>query len=104
MALSWRRYGRLSVILPVAATLVLSALVFGYARRQEDESLRRTFQDRARTLSSAVRVSCNTHLEILISLNSLFSSVPTISREEFSRFVARSLSRHPGLRGLSWDP
>jgi PAS domain S-box-containing protein len=104
MTLSWRRYGRLSVILPVAATLVLSVLFFWHARHQEDAAVRRTFQDRARTLASAVQVSCDSHLEILISLNTLFSSVPTVSQEEFSRFVATSLSRHPGIRGLSWDP
>ncbi|HYX26268.1 MAG TPA: CHASE domain-containing protein [Thermoanaerobaculia bacterium] len=104
MTIPWRRYGRLSVILPLAATLVSSVLLFGYARRQEDGAVLRTFQDRAQTLASAVQVSCNSHLEILISLNALYSSVPTVSREEFSRFVARSLSRHPGIRGLSWNP
>ncbi|HEX3553245.1 MAG TPA: CHASE domain-containing protein [Thermoanaerobaculia bacterium] len=104
MTLPWRQYGRLSVILPVAATLVSSVLLFGYARRQEDVAVLRTFQDRARTLASAVRVSCDSHLEILISLNALYSTVPAVSREEFSRFVAKSLSRHPGIRGLSWNP
>ena len=64
----------------------------------------RTFQDRARTLASAVRVSCDSHLEILISLNSLFTSDPKVAREEFSQFVASSLSRRPGIRGVSWNP
>ncbi|MEA2604260.1 MAG: hypothetical protein QOF89_5252 [Acidobacteriota bacterium] len=104
MTLHWQRYGCLSVILPLAATLVSSVLLFGHARSQEEAAELRTFQDRARTLASAVRVSCDSHLEILISLNALYSSVPTVSREEFSQFVARSLSQHPGIRGLSWNP
>src|SRR4051812_36185382 len=104
MTLRWRRLGRLSVILPLAAALGLSVLLFVYASRKEDETLRRTFADRAGPLASAVRVSCDSHLEVLISLNALFSSVPTVSREEFSRFVSKSLNRHPGIRGLSWNP
>ncbi|HEX4964728.1 MAG TPA: CHASE domain-containing protein [Thermoanaerobaculia bacterium] len=104
MTLSRQRYGCLLVLLPLVATLVSSVLLFGYARRQEDEAVRRTFQDRARTLASAVKVSCDSHLEILLSLNALFASVHTVSREEFSRLVASSLVRHPGIRGLSWDP
>jgi PAS domain S-box-containing protein len=104
MALRWRRLGRLSVILPLAAALGLSVLLFFYASRKEDETLRRTFADRAGPLASAVRVSCDSHLEVLISLNALFSSVPTVSGEEFSRFVSQSLNRHPGIRGLSWNP
>jgi PAS domain S-box-containing protein len=104
MTSRWRRRVRFSVILPLAAALGLSVLLFVYASRQEAETLRRTFADRSRPLASAVRVSCDSHLEVLISLNALFSSVPTVSREEFSGFVSRSLPRHPGIRGLSWNP
>src|SRR5438046_2367593 len=103
MNLLWRRRGRLSVMLPLAATLGLSILLFVYADRRGEEAVLRTFEERARALASAVRVSCDSHLEVLISLTALFSSVPTVGEEEFSRFVAQSLGRHPGLRGLSWD-
>ncbi len=104
MNLRWRRRSRLSVILPLAAAAGLSVLLFLYARQQEDEALRRTFADRARPLASAVRVSCESHLEVLMSLESLFASVPSVSREEFRAFVTSSLNRHPGIRALSWNP
>jgi PAS domain S-box-containing protein len=104
MALLWRRRGRLAVILPLIATLGVSVLLFAYASRQEGDAARKAFEDRAQTLASAIRVSCDSHLEVLRSLNALFSSDPTISREEFAWFVARPLSLHPGIRGLSWDP
>jgi PAS domain S-box-containing protein len=104
MNLRWRRRSRLSVILPLAAAAGLSVLLFLYARWQEDEALRRTFADRAGPLASAVRVSCDSHLEVLSSLEALFSSLPTVREEEFSAFVARSLNRHPGIRALSWNP
>jgi PAS domain S-box-containing protein len=97
-------YRRLSASLLVAAILLLTLLLFASARRREDEALRTAFEDRARTLASAVRVSCDGHLEVLDSLNALFTSMPAVSREEFSRFVTGSLRRHPGIRGLSWDP
>jgi PAS domain S-box-containing protein len=94
----------LSVTLPVAAMFCLSVLLFFYASRRENDALRTAFEDRARTLASAVRASCDGHLEVMISLDSLFSSDPVVHREEFSWFVAPALSRHPGIRGLSWNP
>lgn len=99
----WRRR-RLSVALPLIATFGLSVLLFFYSSRREGEALRTAFADRARTLASAVRASCDGHLEVLVSLESLFSSVPAVSREEFGWFVTKALSRHPGIRGLSWNP
>jgi PAS domain S-box-containing protein len=98
------RHRRLSASLLMAAILLLTAVLFSSARRREDEALRTAFEERARTLASAVRVSCDGHLEVLDSLNALFTSMPAVSREEFSRFVIGSLRRHPGIRGLSWDP
>jgi PAS domain S-box-containing protein len=99
----WRRW-RLSVVLPLAVAAGLSVALFVYASRREDEAVRRAFEERARTLASAVLVSCDSHLEILRSLNDLFASVPRVSQQEFHRFVVHSLSRHPGIRGLSWNP
>src|SRR5882724_511273 len=104
MTLLWRRLGRLAVILHLTATLGVSVLLFVYASRQEEETVRKAFEDRARTLASAIRESCDSHLEVLRSLNALFSSVPKIRREEFVGFVAKPLRLHPGIRGLSWDP
>ena len=99
----WRRW-RLSVLLPLLVASGLSAVLFVYAARKEDESVRRAFEDRARTLASAVRVSCDGHLEVLLSLNGLFVSVPEVGRPEFRGFVTQALHRHPGIRGLSWNP
>jgi PAS domain S-box-containing protein len=98
------RHRWLSAVLLMAAILLLTVLLFSSARRREDESLRTAFEDRARTLASAVRVSCEGHLEVLLSLNALFKSVPAVGQEELTWFVATSLRRHPGIRGLSWDP
>jgi PAS domain S-box-containing protein len=88
----------------MAATFTLSVFLFFYSSRREQEALRSAFEDRARTLASAVQASCDGHMEVLISLESLFASVPTVSAEELHWFVAKSLSRHPGLRALSWNP
>ncbi|MFY9825821.1 MAG: CHASE domain-containing protein [Thermoanaerobaculia bacterium] len=94
----------LSAVLLTAAILLLTFVFFSSARQREGEALRTAFDDRARTLASAVRVRCDGHLEVLESLSALFSSMPEVSLEEFSRFVIGSLRSHPGIRGLSWDP
>jgi PAS domain S-box-containing protein len=100
---AWRRRW-LSVSLPLLATFFLSVFLFFYASRRENDALRTAFEDRARALTSAVRASCDNHLEVLISLDSLFASAQDVTGEEFQRFVAAALKRHPGIRGLSWNP
>ena len=92
------------MVLTLVATFGLSVLLFVYANRREDEAVHRAFEDRAQTLASAVHVSCDGHLEVLSSLQSLFSSVPAVHEEEFDRFVSPALLRHPGIRGMSWNP
>jgi PAS domain S-box-containing protein len=98
----WRR--KLSVALPVAATFTLSVLLFFYSSRRENAALHTAFEDRALTLASAVRGSCDGHMEVLVSLESLFASVSEVKSGEFAVFVSRALRRHPGLRALSWNP
>ncbi|HEX3531989.1 MAG TPA: CHASE domain-containing protein [Thermoanaerobaculia bacterium] len=98
---TWRRW--LSVSLPLLATFCLSVFLFFYASRREGDALRTAFEDRARTLTSAVRASCDNHLEVLVSLDSLFASSQEVTAQEFRRFVATALQRHPGIRGLSWN-
>jgi PAS domain S-box-containing protein len=103
-ALGLLQHRQLWASLLMAAILLLTAVLFSAARRREDEALRTAFQDRARTLASAVRVSCDGHLEVLSSLDALFTSMAEVGPAEFSRFVTGSLRGHPGIRGLSWDP
>ncbi|HEY2738003.1 MAG TPA: CHASE domain-containing protein, partial [Thermoanaerobaculia bacterium] len=98
---TWRRW--LSVSLPLLATFFLSVFLFFYASRREGDALRTAFEDRARTLTAAVRASCDNHLEVLVSLDSLFASSQEVTAQEFRRFVGVALQRHPGIRGLSWD-
>jgi PAS domain S-box-containing protein len=95
---------RLVFVLPLAVSLGLSVLLFRYVSRSEEQAARTSFEERARTLASAVRVSCDGHLEVLLSLNALFASVPNLGNEEFRQFVEPALRRHPGIRGLSWNP
>jgi PAS domain S-box-containing protein len=95
---------RLVLVLPLAVSTGLSVLLSLYANHREAEAARRSFAERARTLASAVRVSCGGHLEVLLSLNAMFTSMPEVGREEFRRFVEPALRRHPGIRGLSWNP
>ena len=92
------------MVLTLVATFGLTVVLFVYASRREDEAVHRVFEDRAQTLASAVRVSCESHLEVLFGLQSLFSSFRAIGEEEFDRFVTPALHRHPGIRGLSWNP
>jgi len=100
---AWLRR-RLSVTLPLAAAFALSIILFSYASRREEEALRSAFMERAQALSSAVRASCEDHLDALHSVSLVLGMLPTIGPRDFHTIVAGELSHRPSIQALSWNP
>ncbi len=44
------------------------------------------------------------YIDILHSVEGLYTSSVTVDRQQFKSFVSRWFSRHPGIRALSWNP
>lgn len=100
---AWLRR-RLSVTLPLAATFALSIVLFAYASRREEEALRSAFTERAQALASAVRATCEDHLDALHSVSLVLGMLPTIGQRDFHTIVAGELSHRPSIQALSWNP
>jgi signal transduction histidine kinase/integral membrane sensor domain MASE1 len=92
------------VPLPVCLGLVTATMLFLLVRGWEVDRIRLTFERRADGTARALRESIGVHLEVLHSIRSHFSSVTDVSRDEFRRFVSRSLARHRGIHALEWVP
>ena len=100
---AWLRR-RLSVTLPMAATFALSVFLFLYASRREEEALRAAFHERAQALASAVRTSCEDHLDALHSMSLVLGMLPRIGPREFHTIASGELAHRPSLQALSWNP
>ncbi|HKH46772.1 MAG TPA: CHASE domain-containing protein [Thermoanaerobaculia bacterium] len=100
---AWLRR-RLSVTLPLAATFALSIILFAYASRREEEALRSAFMERAQALGSAVRASCEDHLDALHSVSLVLGMLPSIGPRDFHTIVAGELAHRPSIQALSWNP
>jgi PAS domain S-box-containing protein len=100
---AWLRR-RLSVTLPLIATFTLSILLYVYANRREEEALRSAFMERAQALASAVRASCEDHLDALHSVSLVLGMLPTVTARDFHTIVSGELSHRPSIQALSWNP
>jgi len=100
---AWLRR-RLSVTIPMAATLAIVLLLFLFASRREEEELRAAFVEQAQDFGSVLRSSCEDHLEALHSMTLVLSMLPAISPQDFQAVVAGVLEHRPGIQALSWNP
>ncbi len=95
----------LSVIVVVIVGTGLSALAAVTVARQESVNYRLQFQRETDSLTTSLQRSINRYTDLLLAMGDLYSvSSRPISRDEFNRFVARSLTSYPGIQALEWAP
>ena len=100
---AWLRR-RLSVTIPLAATLAIVVLLFLFATRREEEAIHTAFMERAQNFASVIHASCDDHLEALHSLTLVLSMLPSVGPRDFHTMVAGVLEHRPGIQALSWNP
>lgn len=84
-----------------AGMSVLLSLVL-HVRNEEQQ--RAEFAHRSNQVTTELRAKLELPLEVLRSIAAFFAASQTVSRAEFSEFVAGALEQHPGLRALEWIP
>lgn len=94
---------------PVAVVLILgiaiSAAVFLTTyRHQEDERIQHIFAEQAAPVSALVARALDRYLETVRSIGALYAASNAVDREGFRGFVARSLTRMPGIQAMEWIP
>ena len=99
---TWRvRMGPVGV--PLLAAFALCVVMFVKASAWDQNAIKFDFDQRAEALTNALRANLDSYLEDLYSIGSLFASAK-VDRQAFHDFVARELSRHPGIKALEWIP
>jgi PAS domain S-box-containing protein len=95
---------RLLVSLPLAFAFSLMVVLFVYTSRWEQRRHQLEFERRTNILANALEKDFNNYLELLRSLGNLHAAYAEVDRRQFRTFVEPSLKRHPGIKGLSWNP
>ncbi len=93
----------ISAALTLAIGLLLTALLFASVRRAETEVRTARFEKEASLRINAVSSGLSDAVEQVMVVNGLFSTVGTVSREQFKSFTAPLLARYPEIQALSYQ-
>ncbi|MCP5415588.1 MAG: EAL domain-containing protein [Chromatiaceae bacterium] len=96
-----RRY---SVTLPLVLFFSLAVFGFIFASQLENKGIEQAFRQSGETIGNILDKHVVRYLEVLHSIQSLFASSNSVTRQEFHTFVTRSLARMPEVQALSWNP
>lgn len=100
-----RQAGRLAAVgVPMAAVCALAVLLFAWVERWERDRISRDFHRRCRELVNELEKSVQGGLEVLHATAALFADARQVRRDEFRRFAAATLARHPEMERLMWIP
>lgn len=92
----------------MAAALVFTALVtalaFVLVRCQENAAYKTQFLLDGADRTGLLQQELQRNLEMMQSLVAFFAASKEVEREEFDRFLASPLGRHPWVQSLQWAP
>jgi diguanylate cyclase (GGDEF)-like protein/PAS domain S-box-containing protein len=91
------------IFLLIAGTL-MSLFAFGIVRNEESERIRDEFNLSAKNYLNAVQREIEANIEILKSLQALFSGPRKITREFFHEFSQHALLMHGSIQAVGWIP
>ncbi len=94
----------LPLMCAVTIGALLSASAFVLVGNQDRERVQTEFQHKARGHASAMRDRVYQYQDALHSIVGLYAASREVERQEFREFVARTLSRLPGIQALIWAP
>ncbi|MEN3939864.1 CHASE domain-containing protein [Prosthecobacter sp. SYSU 5D2] len=90
----------LALVLGVAVSLLLTAILLEAREDDRQDEVRRLAKDRTEVIRGQILRS----MEVLHSIVAFLQTREEVSRAEFGRFVGSFLTRQPELQALAWDP
>lgn len=84
--------------------ILLTALAVAYDWQQTQQAMQRQLVWRADNEAIRFQRSLDRSLEVVDALASFMTASREVDREEFRRFVANPLARHPEFHALQWLP
>lgn len=94
----------LTVALPLAVTAAISLTLYSISFQQAQKQADEEFLQLSAFVERSILNTISAYTATLYSLRGLFYASDRLDTEEFSRFSRDILSRHDGIRGLSWNP
>jgi diguanylate cyclase (GGDEF)-like protein/PAS domain S-box-containing protein len=94
---------KVSALITLCTGLGLTMLLFATIRRVELTSYQTQFKQDALVRASAISTGLGDAVEQLQVLNQLFSTLGTVSRQQFHEFTRPLLQRYPELSALSYQ-
>ena len=95
---------RLAITVPIGLMFILTITAISYEDRYENERIKLEFNQRAIGLNLALQASVLTHMNVLRSIESLYTSSESVSLSEFKSFIIHSLDDFQGIQALAWAP
>ena len=97
-----RRFGPL--LAAACLGIGLSVVAFFLVLDWEQQRHQAEFDRRAHDLASSVEKTIDASLETTHAIASLYAASEVVSRDDFNRFVSRTLTARPGIQALEWIP
>ncbi|MES2297591.1 MAG: CHASE domain-containing protein [Pseudomonadota bacterium] len=95
---------RLSVGLPLLATLSLVVVAFLFVRHAEQQRQSDQFQQKAQGMAATLQTRLDSYTAMIESTQRLFASSENVTRDEFHSFVAPALLPDASLQVAEWAP
>ena len=99
----WRQRS-MSVALPIIATLITIVIIFTFSSRQENQNISLEFRERANILADSFEKNVIKNIEVFYSVQSLFVTSPSVSKEQFKQYVQLAMVRNSTIHAISWNP
>jgi PAS domain S-box-containing protein len=91
-------------ILILLTGIFLISILYGDARKDALEQLRKQFVIDAATRANIIHGALKDHLLDLEGLHSFYNSSTSLTRKAFAAFVAPTLKTRPGIQAFEWIP
>ncbi|MBU2513679.1 PAS domain S-box protein [bacterium] len=95
---------RLLIIIPMVSLFVISLIIFFNVHKNEETRNELVFEQRANIIYQSLRGKFKDYIDVLFSIERLFSASSEVSRKEFRDFVQYALNQGPGIQALEWIP
>ena len=79
-------------------------LLFSINIKQENIRVQGIFTEQVLQINNSIEKILATDTEVIYATKNLFESSEYVSEEEFQTFLEGTLSRHPSIKAISWNP
>jgi len=88
----------------LALEIIGSLILYNNLLKNEQEKINQRFESTSKELTSSIEKEIHSNLDILSSINALYSVTNSISRNQFKKYNKKTLSKTGSIQALEWIP